>query len=87
MRKNTIRVFTAWRNNIRDNKEKNKSIWTDGVHIYSYNTIILVTPDNIGDPYRLNVNRYSCTTSNHQNSLRVILQERGYRFVECGLPV
>ncbi len=86
MRKNTIRVFGAWRKCIRDNKEKRKSIWTDGIHVYSYNTIILVTPDNIGEPYRLNMTKYSRTTSNHQNSLRALLIQNNYRFVERVCP-
>ena len=69
MRKNTKNVFNAWLNNRSERKQK--SIWTDGKNIYSYNTIIIQM--DIAGYYVMNMQRYSCTTSNHQNSLRIMI--------------
>jgi len=83
MRKNTEAVFNAWRNGVRYKREN--SIWTDGIHIYSYNTHILVTPDSADMPYRFNTNRYSKTTSCHQNGLRMLIEENKLVYTQHGV--
>lgn len=65
MRKNTVSVFNAWFSGRSERKQK--SIWTDGSKIYSYNTPILWAED--GTVY-INVTRYSVTTTIHQNGIR-----------------
>lgn len=83
MRKNTENVFNAW---LMGRSEKSqKSVWTDGVHIYSYNTLILVTPDDVNDPYRFNTNRYSVTTSCQQRGIKILCARNNIRYVEKGL--
>lgn len=83
MRKNTENVFKAWANG-RSNKSQ-KSIWTDGIHVYSYNTVILVKPDEADAPYRFNTNRYSRTTSCHQNAIKLMLDRNNISYTLHGL--
>ena len=77
MRVNTKNVFTAWMN--AKKCKKAQSLWTDGAIIYSYGTAIARM--NSDGKILLNVNKYSVTTSCHQNGLRVLLC--GPVLVEC----
>ena len=70
MRKNTVETFKAWA--AGKNIKKCASIWTDGETVYSYGTAIMRRK---GDTIVLNVQKYSPTTSNHQNTLRILLEE------------
>ena len=79
MRKNTQRVFNAWRNGVSDYKDK--SIWTDGWRIFSYNTPIIQFGENWG--FLIDMRQYSVTTSNHQNSLLTLMNIHHH----CGFEV
>lgn len=70
MRKNAVETFKAWA--AGKNKKKSASIWTDGETVYSYGTAIMRRK---GGTIVLNVQKYSPTTSNHQNTLRILLEE------------
>jgi len=71
MRKNTLEVFKAW--TARESCKPCRSIWTDGEKIYSYDVSLLEWQGlaTVG----LNVAKYSPTTSNKQNSLRVLCRQ------------
>lgn len=73
MRKNTKNVFNAWMN--RRSEKKQNSIWTDGVHIYSYNVPIVERLPDGG--YMVDVDQYSVTTSVHQNATRHLMLQNG----------
>lgn len=77
MRKNTVSVFNAWFNGRSERKQK--SIWTDGSIIYSYHTPILWYNENGAVVF--NSERYSCTTSNHQNSIRYMCGNRHIEYI------
>ena len=64
MRRNTRKVLDAWfqGNPLRETD----SIWTDGERIYSYETALVEKMDN---GVRMNVTKYSYTTTVHQNSI------------------
>jgi hypothetical protein len=66
MQANTKEVL----NSLRDRKAylKAASVWTDGLHVYSYNTCILAQTRR-GD-FILNETKYSRTTTNHQNGIQ-----------------
>lgn len=66
MRKNTEATLQDWHHNRANNRYE--SIWTDGTRIYSYQTI-LVEPTGHADRVRVNVTKYSPTTSQHQNGI------------------
>ena len=66
MRKNTENTLKAWHFN--RSCQKSESIWTDGTRIYSYQTI-LVEPTGQADKVRVNMTKYSPTTSVHQNAI------------------
>lgn len=72
MRKNVQRVFEAFARFKADKRDR--SIWTDGKVVYSYDTCLLVA-----DPTRrswvLNTTRYSPTTTQHQRALRSLLEQ------------
>ena len=74
MRKNTVETFKAWVSGRKCKKtgRNGASIWTDGETVYSYGTAIMRRK---GDTIALNVQKYSSTTSNHQNTLRILLEE------------
>ena len=78
MRKGTIRVWES--HGCSRSNRKQKSIWTDGYRIYSYNTVILWLDPDKDIKIQVNVNRYSRTTSTHQNGLIRLLTDNGYRF-------
>ena len=71
MRKNTLRVFNAWAIGKEDKRERRNSIWCSRDTIYSYNTPIVYMGND--GKIVLNTRKYSKTTSNHQNSLRMLL--------------
>lgn len=73
MRKGTQNVFNAWRQG--KPLRKQRSIWTDGMAIYSYDTPIVSTEN-----CRTTVDnrKYSVTTTIHQNGLRFLLDSHGY---------
>lgn len=73
MRKNTKSVFNAWMN--RRSERKQESVWTDGVNIYSYNVPIVERLPDGG--YMVDVDRYSVTTSVHQNATRHLMLQNG----------
>lgn len=82
MRKNTQSVFNAWFNG---RSEKNqKSIWTDGYKIYSYNVAILQY--NVEGAIIIDMTKYSVTTSNHQNSIKRMCAERHIEYREAVCP-
>ena len=66
MRKNTENTLKAWHFN--RSWHKAESVWTDGTRIYSYETI-LVEPTGQADKVRMNMTKYSPTTSIHQNAI------------------
>lgn len=70
MRKNTLETFKAWLTGKK--KKMTPSVWTDGETVYSYGTAIMRRK---GDTIVLNTEKYSSTTSTHQNSLRALLEE------------
>ena len=67
MRVGTMRAWDAFMGGKRC--KPGPSLWTDGQRIFSYGTPILSWN---GDKtlLRFNINRYSVTTSTHQNGLR-----------------
>lgn len=76
MRKNTVDAFKAWQAG-RKFRAGGAAVWTDGVDVYSYGTRIIHVK---GNDVLFNVQRYSTTTSNHQNSLRVLMAQNGINF-------
>lgn len=84
MRTGTIKAFEAWMQG-KSYRQSNRSIWTEGGIIYSYNTPILYV--SAEGKAAFNTNRYSRTTSTHQNGLRALLHERnhGYNVTEVSL--
>lgn len=85
MRKNTKEVFASWQAGKRNRGQR--SIWTDGLRIYSYDIVILVTPDVSSEPLRLNLTKYSVTTTIHQRGLKTLLDAAGYSYVEKSCPL
>jgi hypothetical protein len=79
MRKNVQEVFDAW--TVGRELRKTQSIWTDGDNIFSYGTAIATFGEYV-DEAVLNVTKYSPTTSNHQNALRVLMERIDYNIVE-----
>lgn len=78
MRVSTKKTFNAWVSgqSYRKAGPNGAAIWTDGINIYSYNTLIAKC---IADKVVLfNDSRYSKTTTTHQNGLRCILTEGGF---------
>ena len=72
MRKNTAVVLEAWQCE-KPKGKRGDSIWTDGNHIYSYDTWILSThklfaTDSIHN-LKLNTTFYSKATSYHQKAI------------------
>lgn len=72
MRKSTQKVFSSWMKNGR--MRPGAAIWTEDGTIYSYSTPIVKRE---GGRVFFNVERYSQTTSNHQNGLRALLSGEG----------
>lgn len=72
MRKNVQRVYGAFANLKRDKRDR--SIWTDGKAVYSYDTCLLVAEPTI-QSWVLNVTKYSSTTTRHQRALRSLLEQ------------
>lgn len=70
MRKNTRRVYAAWRAHKADTTDY--SIHTNGDAIYSYGTALVVQLDD--DKVALNATKYSATTSRQQSDLRALLR-------------
>lgn len=70
MRKNTRTVAEAWEDDRTSSGQR--SIWTDGVHIYSYGTCIAARVPKTRTLI-LNGTKYSPTTSQHQAGLRLSL--------------
>jgi len=68
MRKNCKQTVEAWR--MRKKKKVADSIWTDGISIYSYGTVLVKKHDN---KIFLNRTKYSVTTSVHQGALHAFL--------------
>jgi hypothetical protein len=66
MRTNTREVLQAVQNGKA--LRKADSVWTDGLHIYSYATCILAQQRD--GTFVLNVTKYSNTTSDKQSSIR-----------------
>lgn len=58
--------------------KKCASIWTDGVCVWSYRTIIACKTAPLRNHAILNTHRYSVTTSRHQNGMRVLLRQSGW---------
>ena len=77
MRKNTQNVFNAWFNGLSERNQK--SIWTDGYKIYSYNTPILDYTDEGG--VRIDMSRYSVTTTVHQRGTQVMCDNRHIQYI------
>lgn len=78
--KKTVTAFDA-----RKSLKPASSIWTNGDHIYSYSTCLVVRLDD--GRIVLNRTRYSVTTTIHQNALaahfRGCLTVDGMRFGAC----
>jgi hypothetical protein len=76
MRKNTREVFNAWKEGkakFANHKYAKTSIWcTEQGIIWSYGTVLVMRNANT---IVLNKTRYSHTTTVHQNSLHVLLEE------------
>lgn len=68
MRVNASKALAAWEQG-REWRGA-RSIWTDGMSIYSYATELVA---RCGDVVALNVTKYSPTTSTHQNALAAAL--------------
>ena len=79
MRVGTMRAWDAFMGGKRC--KPGPSLWTDGQRIFSYGTPILSWN---GDKtlLRFNINRYSVTTSTHQNGLRELLRKCDHPFIE-----
>ena len=75
MRKNTLEVFNAWLNGKENRKQE--SIWTDGTYLWSYKTAVAYSSEPCECVW-LNVTKYSKTTTNHVNSLRVLFERNGF---------
>lgn len=71
MRKNTKEIFKAW---FINRHKSGKSISTNGETIYSYSTPILMRENG---KVRLNIKKYSATTSRQQSDLKVLLNNHG----------
>lgn len=88
MRKNCQAVMDAWNNNEKEGKP-GSAIWTDGYHVYSYQTCVVAWNES-GDPLDfaiLNRTKYSVTTSGHQTAIAAYLaQHFGGAEVLEGLP-
>jgi hypothetical protein len=76
MRKNCEAVMEAWNNNEPEGKP-GSAVWTDGDHVYSYQTCVLAYREG-GHPLEpeaedavivLNASKYSVTTSGHQTAI------------------
>lgn len=74
MRKNTRRVYEAWREFRLDTRDR--SVWTNGQTVYSYGTAIL-TRYGLAARVGLNVTPYSVTTTAHQSGLLDLLRQDG----------
>jgi hypothetical protein len=79
MRKNTTVAFAAWE--ACKTANPSQAIRSDGVSIWSYATC-LVAYDAQTDGVILNVTKYSQTTTQQQNGLRLLLQRSGYGIIE-----
>lgn len=86
MRKNTQEVMEAWNNN--EAAKPCRAIWTDGWHVYSYDTCIVAFPDEgseCNEPV-VNVAKYSPTTTQHQRGAEQYLLDHGFDPVRLGEP-
>lgn len=69
MRKNVMKAIDAmlagkkWR-------DPRGSVWTDGVHVYSYNTCLIARYHSNGERFALNATKYSQTTGRQQSTAR-----------------
>jgi hypothetical protein len=77
MRKGTQNAYNAWIQGRTCRKQR--SLWTDGVTIYSYATPILWRDED--GRHHLDARKYSVTTTVHQNGLRVILNDKGITYL------
>lgn len=78
MRNNTLAALNAFM--ARKACKPSKSIWTDGVRIYSYSTIIASWLDN--GHVAFCSTKYSQTTTTHQNALRAGMLAAGLQLVD-----
>lgn len=85
MRKNTKEVFYAWRQG--KSSRGQRSIWTDGRTIFSYDTPILTPCVDPAEPPRLNLTKYSVTTTVHQRGIEYLLKLSGFAYREAICPV
>lgn len=74
-RKNTTETFNAWKSG--KTHRKCRSIWTSGGVIYSYSTPIAKFSDVTDMHAIVNMNRYSVTTTIHQNGLLALMRQNG----------
>jgi hypothetical protein len=58
--------------------KKCRSIWTNGTELFSYNVCIAYKCADNTTHAVVNAERYSVTTSRHQNALRVLLRQSGW---------
>ena len=85
MRKNTQNVFNAWMNGRSEKKQK--SVWTDSIHIYSYHTKILFTANpDCEVPYRINMYKYSVTTTVQQRGIKALLDSHSIAYSVIVIP-
>lgn len=74
MRMGTMNVFKAWKEGRACKRQA--SLWTNGVDIYSYSTMIVKRDGERA--VNFNDHRYSVTTTIHQNGLRALLDSHKY---------
>ena len=75
-RKNVMDVMRAFEQH-KTKGRNGDSIWTNGDHVYSYYTCLLVRTQRAGTVYVLNNSAYSVTTRQQQNGIRELLREGG----------
>lgn len=81
MRKNTQEAFKAWI--AGQSCRKNKSVWTTGGVVYSYNTPIAKFSDVSDTQAIVNMQCYSNTTTVHQRGLLTLMGQHGIVSVAC----
>ena len=87
MRKNTEAVMKAWEQGTPHRKAD--AIWTDGTHVYSYETCILADRGFIPDKRRwvMNSAQFSQTTGRQQSGIREYMGTKGHTYEEVPFKI